>query len=180
MDSLSTGAPPAPASSFRWNRIFLFVETGIVLRWSTVLLVCGIGSISLLLSFLIGLFAILCLTEVPRFYDEALGLVDVFLVSNILDTNPHTVLCEDHVLLAHPLRGRLTHLSDAEVNVVEDEANAAHDAEGEDQREDLSEEREGHGVSDGVDILGLSVCLRKRRVSKCAGRMSARGRLESL
>lgn len=76
--------------------------------------------------------------QIPGLDDPALRRVDVFLVLDLLDADAHAVLCEDNVLLAHALRGRLGHFGDAEVDLVADPGADADDGEDDDEGEDLT------------------------------------------
>lgn len=102
---------------------------------------------------------LLLLAKIPGFYDVALRLVDILFVLNLLDADAHTVLGENDVLLAHTLRRCLAHLGDAQVNMVEDKADTANDAESDDQGEDLPKKRR-HLVSQ------LFVCTVRRLFSR--------------
>ena len=95
---------------------------------------------------------LLGVAEVPRLDDPALRSVDVLFVLDVLNADAHAVLCEDDVLLAHALRGRLAELVGGEVDLVEDPADAGEDDEGDDEGEELSACEAK--VSETVDAVG--------------------------
>lgn len=77
-------------------------------------------------------------TQVPRFDEDALRLVNVIVVSDLFHAHFHAVLCEDNVLLLHLLRGGIGDLHDREVDVVPDKCQASQDSKEDNEREELA------------------------------------------
>ena len=77
-------------------------------------------------------------TEVPRFDEDALCLVYVVVVSDLLHAYFQAVFCEDNILLLHLLRGGIGDLHDREVDVVPDKCEASQDPKEDNEREELA------------------------------------------
>lgn len=92
----------------------------------------------MVLDLYLRLATILSCTQIPCLNEPALCRIDIILGLDLLDANLDSVLCENHVLLAHALGGDVGHLGDADVDL--EAYPAAHAEEGEDdnKRKDLA------------------------------------------
>jgi len=82
-------------------------------------------------------------TQVPRFDKDALRLVYVVVVLDLLYAHLQAILGEDNVLLLHLLRGSIGDLHNREVDVVPDECKASQNRKEDNEREELGDGRLG-------------------------------------